>query len=197
MNWHDCEAAWKRQTVPAASPQEVAALEASFGQKRRQMARARFVRHVIEGSMGPLVCIGLGLSWWITGRGGWPMVFAMLLILVGFGVYWLAFTRRPRSEPGLDAPLLTRVDADIADLQRRRRALLTMRSWTFAPVYAAALLVPFVLLVRKHDFAIGFSLYYAAVTLLAWAHNRFEVRRHLDPRLDELEQLRQGLAARA
>ena len=201
MKWADCEAAWKRQEVPPTSEADVAALEASFESKRRQMASARFVRKLIEGSTGPIVCVGLAIAWWIRGRGGWPTAFAILLIISGFGLSWLSCARSRRSRPGADAPLLVKLDADIAELQRERRRLLTMRTWYFGPVYAAILIIPFVLLLKHHAgdnawFAIDFALYYAAISLLSWAHNRREVRRRLDPYLDELEKLRHGVAAR-
>lgn len=200
MNWTDCAAAWKRQEVPAASAAEVAALEASFESRRRQMASARRVRNLIEGSAGPVVALCLAILWWTTGRSGWATALAILLILAGstavFGAAWLGRIRARRSRPGADAPLLIRVDTDIADLQRERRQLLTMRTWSFAPVYAAVLLIPFVFILKRYgvSFPIAFSGYYAAVVLLASVHNRREVRKRLDPRLDELERLRRGLA---
>jgi hypothetical protein len=198
MNWADCENAWKRQGVQPAGAAELAALEAGFESERRKMARARFVRRVVEGSMGPIVCLGLGAAWWITGRGGLATLAAVLLILGGFAAVWFADSRCRRSAPGPEAPLLVKVEADIADLQRQRRRLLTMRTWHFGPVYAALLLVPFVLALKSGaQFAVAFAIYYAAMTLLSWAHNRLEVRRRLDPRLDDLEKLHDGLAARA
>jgi hypothetical protein len=198
MTWADCENAWKRQGVQPAGAAELAALEAGFESERRKLARARFVRRVVEGSMGPVVCLGLVAAWWITGRGGWPTLAAVLLILGGFAAVWFASSRRRRSLPGPEAPLLVKVEADIADLQRQRRQLLTMRTWHFGPVYAALLLIPFVLALKSGaQFAVAFAIYYAAMTLLCWAHNRVEVRRRIDPRLDELEKLRDGLAAGA
>jgi hypothetical protein len=199
MNWSDCEAAWKRQPVAPASAAEIEALEAGFEAKRRQMEQARFARAVLEGSMGPLVCVGIGALWWLTGHGGWPSVFAIALILVGFGATWFLCRRARQRGPGADAPLLAKVDADIASLQRERRRLLTMRSSVYGPVIAVVLLIPFVLFIATHrggdTFAVAFSIYYAAMLLIGWLLNRREVRARIDPRLDELEQLRQALAA--
>jgi hypothetical protein len=199
MNWSDCEAAWKRQPVTLASAAEVRALEANFEAKRRQMAAARFARAVIEGSMGPLVCLAIGAFWLFTGRGGWPAVFAVALILTGFGATWFLGRRARQPPPAADAPLLTRVDADIASLERERRRLLTMRSSVYGPVIAVVLMIPFVLFLlsdrRAESFAVAFSIYYAATLVGGWLLNRREVRTRIDPRLDELEKLRLALAA--
>jgi hypothetical protein len=198
MNWADCETAWKRQQVPEASAAEVASLEAGFETERRKMARVRLVRCIVEGSMGPVVCIGIGLAWWITGKGGWPTLAAIGLILGGFAAVWL-LGRRRSAQPGPGAPLLDKVEADISDMQAQRRRLLTMRTWHFGPVYATVLLVPFVWVLKSRvtSFPVAFAIYYAALMLLSWAHNRIEVRRRIDPRLDDLEKLRAALAARA
>jgi hypothetical protein len=203
MDWTDCAGAWTRQDVPAASAAELAALEAGFERRRQALASARLVRLLVEGSMGPLVALGLAIGGWITGRSGWPLAAAILLILGGFavtsGACWLSARRARRAQAGPDAPLLAQVEADLADLQRRRRGLLTMRTWHYGPVYAAALLIPFMLALRGPGgagwFPVAFSCYFSAVLLLSWMHNRREVRRRIDPRLDELERLRRGLLA--
>jgi hypothetical protein len=199
MNWSDCESAWKRQPVAPASPAEIRSLESGFETKRRQMASARLLRSVIEVSMGPIVCIGIAGMWWFTGRGGWPTIAAILLIHGGFGAFWFACRRSRAQEASADAPLLVKVDSDIARLQRERRRLLTMRSSVYGTVIAAALLIPFVLWLahdRSRDsFAVAFSIYYSATLVIGWLLNRREVRTRIDPRLDELEKLRQALAA--
>jgi len=198
MKWIDCEAAWKRQPVAKAGAAEVEALERSFESKRRQMSQARFVRAVIEGSMAPLVCLAIGVAWWIRGRGGWPTLFAVALILIGSGAAWFLCRRARRPGPSADAPLLAKVRADIDELQRERGRLLTLRSSAYGPVIAVVLLIPFILYIasdrRADSFAVAFSLYYSVTLVAGWLLNRREVRARIDPRLDELEKLRQALA---
>jgi hypothetical protein len=198
MKWTDCESAWKRQPVAVATAAEIRALEESFESKRRQMERTRLVRAVIDGSMPLLVCAGLALAFFIRGSGGWPALLAIAFILVGSGVAWLACRRARQQAPGPDASLRVKVEADIGQLQRERRRLLTMRSTVFGPVIAVVLLIPFLIFIasdRKGDwFAVAFSVYYAATLVAGWILNRREVRSRIDPRLDELEKLRQALS---
>ena len=150
MKWADCEAAWKRQEAAVPTAAQLAALEAGFETMRRQRAHERFVRAVVEAGTPLVVCIGIAAAYWIRGRGGWPTLVAILLILLGLAASWFAYARSRRSRPGADAPLLVKLDADIEDLRRERGRLLTLRTWYYGPVYAAALLVPFVLVLRMH-----------------------------------------------
>lgn len=197
MKWSDCEALWVRQEVPAGAAAEIAALEATFEARRQRAAAARLVRDVLEGSAGPLVCVGFALLWWRTGSSGWPIALAILLVLGVSTLVFRARLRARRGRPGAEAPLLTKVEADIAELRRERRQLLTMRTWYLGPVFAAILLVPALLSLRLLAWGPWFSAgFYLVVSALAWVVNRREVRRRIDPRLDELERLQRGLLAR-
>ncbi|HUJ27009.1 MAG TPA: hypothetical protein VLW85_13375 [Myxococcales bacterium] len=196
MKWTDCEDAWRRQPAGAATAAEIAALQAGFEATSRQLARRRRLRAAIEMSMGPLVSIAIACRWLFTGRGGLATLVAILLILGGFTASWL-MCRRSRQAPSQDAPLLVKVEADIAGLESDRRLLVTMRTSVYGAVIAVVLLVPFVIYIaidrRADSFAVAFSIYFSATLIAGWLLNRREVRRRIDPRLDELEKLREAL----
>lgn len=198
MRWSDCEAAWTRQALPAGSAAETAALAARFETTRERLAAARLVRDVLEGSAGPAVCLGFGILLLRTGRHGGPIALAILLVLAVSALSVRARRRARRARPGAEAPLLTKLEADIAALRRERRQLLTLQTWHLGPVLAALLLVPALLALRLVPFGPWFApSLYLVLLALAWVLNRREVRRQIDPRLDELARLRQALAATA
>jgi hypothetical protein len=103
---------------------------------------------------------------------------------------------------GSDAPLLAKLEADLAELRHQRRLLLNVGKWYLTPCIAAAAVVACTALVHA-PIALSAKLLAGVIMLLilaltcwgVWALNRWAVRKCLDPRLEELEKLHQALIA--
>jgi hypothetical protein len=203
MNWSDYAGAWKRQPLPVGETADLAALRDSFETKRRKMAATLRTRDWAEIVACVVLIAAYAGFWWRTGPSGWPMGIAILLI-GGVGVKfgrerWRA--RRLRLSP--DAPLLTKIEADIAELQHQRRMLLDVWSWYLAPCAGAILIHGYVIVARSKPWEpvrspASVSVVVAATALVvwfAWAINRRAVRKQIEPRLAELEKLRRDAVA--
>jgi hypothetical protein len=214
MNWNDYEAIWKRQELPVGSNADLATLKGTFETKRRKLAATLFARDLLEVSSGLFVSGVFAYTWWHIGKEGWPMAFAIALIFGVSGFFVRERFRARRLRLGVDAPLLTKVEADIAELRHQRHLLLNVWSWYLAPL-AAALVIVSATLARiaiikappgilatlwAHPAALAWIiLYFAIVVPLCfwgtWAVNRRAVRKQIEPRLEELEQLHRELLA--
>lgn len=208
MNFNDYEALWKRQELPVGKIAPIDSLKHTFEAKRRKQAATLFIRDLLEGVTGLFVSGTFAYVWWHIGRKGWPLVFAIALILGVSGVFARERFRAHRIRLGAEAPLLAKVEADIAELRRQRRLLLHVWFWYLTPIAAAmvavfftvARLLPpdFIVALRKSPAALAWILGYFAliVPLCFWgviAINRRAVRKQIEPRLDELEKLRADL----
>ena len=201
MNWNDYEAIWKRQEQPVGANADVMALKATFETKRRKLAAALFARDLLEAGTGVVVCFAFAFIWWQAGRAGWPMGLAILLVLGVSGVFIRERFRARRLRLGADATLLAKVEADIDELRHQRNLFLKMRRWYLGPIFAAVLMVNATLYLharawepaRDPWFNAGFIGFYLLLSWFAWVINRREVRRRLEPRLEELEKLRRDL----
>ena len=213
MNWNDYEAVWKRQELPVGAAADLATLKDTFESKRRKLAATLFGRDLLEAATGFLLIAFFTWFWWHEGSVAWPVVFAIALILgvTGFFIRERFRTRRLRLGP--DAPLLAKVEADIAELRHQRHLLLNLWSWYLAPL-AAALFIVSATLVRivvskappgflstlwKHPAALAWIIFYFAIVVplcfwAAWTVNRRAVRKGIEPRLEELEKLHRDLA---
>jgi MFS family permease len=205
MNWNDCEVIWKRQPLPLGEKADVGELRRRFDEKHRKMAAAIFARDVAEAGAALLVAAVIGFLWWKTGTHGWPFGLALLLVLGVGGVFVRERVRARRSPLGPDAPLLTKVAADIAELRHQRELLLRMRTWYLGPVFAAGMVVSLVItiqsspwsVVRSPWFQLVFTGGYLLLSWFAWIVNRREIRQRIDPRITELEKLHADLRASA
>lgn len=201
MNWSDYEAVWRRQPLPRGGEADLATIRATFETTSRKMAAALRVSDLAEAGAGGLGLIAFGLIWWKLGRSGWPIGFALLLI-GGVTARFVAErlrVRRMQLEP--DAPLLARLEADIAELRRRRELVRKIWRWYLGPIAAAIALVIVAFMLKAPSWALrGYWLFlsaYAPLTglLLWWAAtiNRRALRERIEPRLLELEKLRSDL----
>ena len=199
MNWNDYEAVWNRQELPVGAGADVTTLRATFETKRRKMAGTLLVRDLIEAAAGLLCIVSYGWFWRKVGPDGWPMGFAIALIL-GVTLFFLRErlrTRRNRLNPG--APLLARVEADIAELRHQRRLLLNVWVWYLAPILAALLIHASVILRQLKPWdrqplsLFGLGVFIALLFWFVWALNRRSVRKWIEPRLEELEKLHRDL----
>ena len=202
MNWNDYEAAWKRQEPPVGAGADLATLRQTFETKRRKMAGTLFVRDILEASAGVFVAVSLARKGWLMGKAGWPVALSVALILgVTFFFIWERI-RTHRARLGPDAPLLTKLEADIAELRHQRRLLLNVATWYLAPILASMAIFAVTLSVQaptplsRDPFFL--TAYWVSVGLLywgIWALNRRAVRKKIEPRLEELEKLHRDVLA--
>jgi hypothetical protein len=201
MNWNDLEIIWRKQELPRGVDADVATLEQTFEAKSRKLAVALMMTDVSEASAGVLGSVAFGFIWWQQKKVGWPIAFAILLILGVTAVFIRERlrTRRNRAEPG--TTLLVKLDADIAELRRRRRLVLSMWRWYLAPIAGAIIIVGATIsmnrppwdIARDPYFLAGFALFFAGTLWFAWVINRRAVQKQIEPRLAELEKLRENI----
>lgn len=205
MNWTDWEMIWKRQELPQGADAEIETLRQTFEAKSRKLARGVLVRNVSETAAGLLVSAVFAYAGFRMKRHGWPLGIAVALVLGVTGVFVAEMVRARRRQLGAEAPLLVKLEAEIAEIRRQRRLLLTLRVWYLAPLAVAMVIVvltvmwndPMSALLLKEPFVLfALTAYGVFCVLLFWAvwvMNRRAVRKQLDPRLEELEKLHRSL----
>ncbi len=197
MNWSDYEAVWKRQELPRGADADLASLRETFETKSRKLGRALLVSDIAEAAAGVLVSVALGFIWRQQGVKGWPIAVAILLTLGVTAVFIRERVRAHRRRLGLDAPLLLKIEADIAELRHRRRLILNVWWWYLTPL-GAAITIVCLTIARQRPYVdwVFLSAYFVFCAVLfvgIWAMNRRAVRKQLEPRLAELEKLRSDL----
>lgn len=201
MNWNDYEAVWKRQPLPVGAEADIAELRATFETKRRKLAAAIQVRDYAEAGAGLIIAAAYAFFWWQLGRAGWPLAFAIVLILGVVGFFVRERLRARRLRLGADAPLVAKVAADIAELRHQCRLIRSMWAWYLAPCAGAMVIQGWVIIRRAPAwsplhaplFLLGLGLFFAVVFWFAWLMNRHALRKQLEPRLAELEKLHRDL----
>jgi len=200
MNLSDYEAIWKRQELPVGAEADLAKLKDTFESKRRKLAATLFLRDVTESSAGLAVAVVFGHKGWQMGPAGWPIAVSVAL-LVGISVFFVRERIRARRiHVGGEAPMLVKLEADIAELQHQRRLLLHVDLWYLAPCLAALVIFAATLgqhapaaSPKDHLFQAGYWLF---VVYLYWhirKLNHRAVRLQIEPRLEELRKLRADL----
>ena len=202
MNWSDYEAIWKRQELPRGAQADLAALRESFELKHRKLEATLRTRDWSEFLAGMFVCAIQAKFWWKAGAAGWPMAFAILLVLT-VSLFFVRERLRARAlRLRSDAPLLDKIAADLAEMRHQRRLLSRVALWYLAPLGASMLIHGYVIIGRTpawsplHQPAVqlGFGLFFALVFGLVWVVNRRTVRDRIEPRLAELEKLHRDLS---
>ena len=200
MNWSDLKTLWRGQHLPAGTETDLAALQRGFEAKRRKMARGLFWRDGREAAAGLVAAGVFAYTGWLMGRQGWPIGFAVALMLGLTGFFVRERVRAHRRRLGADATLLAKLEADTAELRHQRRLLLSVGKWYLAPCIAAAAIVACTALVHapivlsaKLLAGVSMLLILALTCWGVWALNRWAVRKCLAPRLEELEKLHQAL----
>ena len=211
MNLNDYEGIWKRQELPAGTA-DLSALRNTFEAKRRRLAATLLVRDLLEASAGLFVSGVFTSVWWHIGKEGWPLAFAIALVLGVSGFFARERFRAHRRRLGPATPLLAKVAADIDELRHQRRLLRNIWSWYLRPL-AAAILIFAAALIRvliieappgllavfgKHPALMALIALYPLAVLPAcfwvvWAINRRAVRKVIEPRIEELEKLHHDL----
>ena len=200
MNWSNLKTIWSGQNLPAGPDADLAALECGFEKKRRKLARGLLRRDVVEAAAGLFVSGVFAYTGWQMGKAGWPIGLAVMLMLGLTGFFVWERVRAHRQRLGADAPLLAKLEADLAELRHQRRLLLSVGTWYLAPCITAAAVVACTAMVHA-PIALSAKLLAGVIMLLllaltcwgVWALNRQAVRKQLEPRLEELEKLRRAL----
>jgi hypothetical protein len=201
MNWNDYEAVWKRQELPTGEDADVESVRATLETKGRKLRAVLLLRDFAEAGAGLLVSAGCARIWWDTGRDGWPIALSMALILGISGVFVRERFRARRLRIGADASLLAKVEADIAELRHQCHLVRYLWAWYLAPCFLSIAIVCAVIVHRAppwgplHDpvILVGFGAFFALVFWFAWEINRRALRKRLEPRLAELEKLRNSI----
>jgi hypothetical protein len=197
MNSNNWEDTWRKQEAPHEPVRDIEKLTAKFETQRRRQARALFRRDVIEASAGVFVAILFGHKGWQMGGKGWPIAItvAIALVLAGFFVRERFRARKQRLGP--DAPILEKLQADIAELRHQKRLLLNIAYWYLAPIFLSMAIFGVTLAkyapTPKSRDPVFLTVYWTFVALLnwgIWAINRRAVRKKINPRIEELEKLR-------
>jgi hypothetical protein len=151
-------------------------------------------------------------AWWKMGKAAWPMGIAMALILGVSARFARERVRSRRLKLGHDAPLIAKLESQIAELRHQRLLLLGVWKWYLGPillawgfVVATSLMFArrnappgmFEDLMRNPVTAAYLVSYFLVVVPLCfwgtWSLNRRAVRRRIEPRLEELEKMRSDL----
>lgn len=197
MNWNDYEAVWKRQELPLGVHADLTLLRETFETKSRKMAATLFLRDVTEAVAGAIGTLAFVFIWWKQGWSGWPIGIAIMLVLGVTGFFFRERFRAHRQRLGSDAPLLAKLEADLAELRHQRRLLLTIWQWYLAPLGVAIMIVR--LTIAHHrpyvDWVLlsAYFVFCAVLCIGVWAMNRRAVRKRIEPRLAELEKLRSDI----
>ena len=203
MNWNEWDVIWKRQELPRGAEADLATLRETFDSKSRKLAKGLFARDILEAAAGIFVAVVLAVIWWQPGRAGWPIGVSIALVLGVSGIFVCERIRVHRTRVGPDAPLLTRLEGEIAELRHQRRRLLGLGTWYLAPLGAASVIACLTLTRHRPPWDIArnpifLGGYLAFCAFLFWGiglANRRSVRRQFDPRIAELEKLRSDLLA--
>jgi hypothetical protein len=197
MNWDELKSVWSCQQTTERKALNLEALVREFESRRRKQAASLFIRDWTETAAGLFVASVFGWIAWLIGAGAWP-IWGAVLILIGVSAFFVRERLRARRlRLGAEASMLAKIEADLAELHRQRRLLLSVATWYLAPIAVA--MVIFVLTIsinapphtvlREPAFLAGMALFQAVILWLVWLLNRRAVRKQIEPRIVELEQL--------
>jgi hypothetical protein len=197
MKWNELANLW--QTQPATGSWD----EAVFETQRRRLASRLARRDWLEAGTGLFVAVMFSLPPLLAGAAAWPAWIAVALVLGVTAVFIRERRRARHSTPAPEAPLLTRLEAEICELEHQRRLLRNVAWWYLLP-----LMVAVALLVWSVHLAVPGQLTTAMVWRLVWFGalmvgvgavtlwlSRQAVRRTIEPRLQELQAAHRELVA--
>lgn len=205
MNWSDLESAWKWQECPDGEETDPQAVRRMYEVRRARIARLFIWRDCKGAVIGGACAIYLAAKLWQRVKPFWPVGVAVALLL-GVAVFFVVERLRAlRARLGPDAPLLAKINAEIDELRHQRRLLHNVVFWFLAPMMTAvAIILATIFSYRPeliHDwsqklFWLGFIVVCVIVCRITWAINRSCAKRTIEPRIAELERLREHLLPR-
>ena len=199
MNWDDLMTSWKRQEEEAV-PSDLTSLNRTFETERLKLAGRLYWRDLREAFAGLIAAIFFATRAWQMGKAVWPIAIAVALIL-GVTAFFIAERIRiHRNRLGTDAPLLAKLEAEIAELQHQRNLLMNIGKWYLGPLVAAWAIVLTTIIIEapthKHGHQLLLDSYVIDCVFLFWwilRKNHRTSRKKIEPRLAELEKLRNHL----
>jgi hypothetical protein len=200
MSWNELKTIWGGQKLPVGLGADVAELQRAFEAKRRRLARSLFWRDAREAVTAVLVAGVFAWTGWQMGKAGWPIALAAAIMLGLAGYFIRERVHAHRRRPDADAPLLAKLEAEIAELRHQRDLLFGVAGWYLAPCLVAGAIFAVTTMVHapiplstKLLAGVIMLLILALVSWGVWALNRWGARRSLEPRLRELEELHSAL----
>lgn len=201
MKWSDYEAAWKRQELPKGTNADLAELRDTFEDKSRKLTGILQVRDWSEIS----ACVfGIGFYIWywrMVGAEGWPMAIA-----IGFIVFVVVIFLRERSRvrqirQGAETPLIKKIEANLGELRHQRRLLRNVLWWYILPANGAIITHGIVIMRQLPDWSIMHTTsarfimggFIVSLCVFIWWLNQRAIRVQIDPRIIELEKLRNDI----
>lgn len=198
MNWNELQQFWQPQQSFATPPDWN---PAEFEQQRARLARTLARRDWLEAGVGIALAVFFAATLVPLGPAAWPGWISVALIL-GVSAYFLRERRRTRRTTlPPEAPLIIKLEADIAEIRHQCRLLNSVTFWYVLPLMLATVLffwgvrsampapLPPLWSWRVVLFglgALGFSAF------IVWV-NREAVRTTLEPKLRELNSIRISL----
>jgi MFS family permease len=214
MNWNELEVIWQRQSLPSCRATDIEEIKHSFEKQRRRMRVVLFVRNLSEGGAGLLIAPIIGYLWWRHGAAAWPLGISIALLLGVSCVFILDQVRVSQRRLGVEAPLLAKVESELHELRYQRRLIQSWTWWYLLPVMAA-LVIGFTTLGRViygHAsselfkqilttpvtalWILGLAAVIGGAVWKAFDANRRAVCRQIDPRIRQLQALRDHMSAR-
>jgi MFS family permease len=197
MNWDELQQLWQNQPPPATPPDWNTA---EFERQRTRLARTLARRDWLEAGVGIAVAIFFAATLVPLGRAAWPGWISVALILGVSVAFVLERRRARRATPPPEAPLMLKLEADIAELRHQCRLLNTVALWYVLPILLSIVLFfwgvrsalpapPSLWSWRLLFFGVGVLGFSAFVVWL----NREAVRTALEPKLRELDTIRLSL----
>jgi len=211
MNWNEWEMLWRRQQNPVGAGADLVLLKQTFEEQRRKLRRTILIRNVSEGATGLVLSAFLAFMGAHAGVGGWRMWTGLALLFGVSLVFVFDFVHAHRSRLPGDAPILCKIDAEIAELRRQRRLLARIGLWYFAPMAVSFVLIASAWVARinreippgmLHDafktptiiiWFVSTLAITGAATAWVWRQQVKSIRTRVNPRLDELKKLREDL----
>jgi hypothetical protein len=203
MNWDEITSLWKRQQAKPLADIEHEKLDSLFTVTNRKLARRLFWTDTRE----ILACMVVLVVFTVSAlkkrdHGSWPLWTANVVILWTTFFFVRERIRAHRNKVPHDAPLLTKIGAEINMLKRRRYLAINIGYWYLGPIFAAWFLVlastGFHGLSYKLQTPLqmwGYMLFGFFIFWGIWKRNRLAVRKRMDPRIAEMEKLRSELSS--
>jgi hypothetical protein len=200
MNWDDLTEAWRKQPpdrVPSAKFDE---LRGTFEKRSRRLSRRLFWRDTREFLAALLVAFAFGKAAISKGPDGWPLWIATILVLGVAAGFLKERIRAHGNKTGPNTSLLEKIDADIGELRHQREILLKMGTWYLGPCFLSWFIV--MASTRFHGLGghlhtpIQMGAYFAGTLVLfwlIWKLNQRAVHKRIEPRIADLENLKNSL----
>lgn len=203
MNWNELNSAWRCQATQTMTTTDLASLKATFEHRRTRRSRRLISRNAFQAFTGVVTC---AIFIWVALTSHTPRVPMAIALALEFAVTVFFITECLRIwslRLAPEAPLLDKLNADIAELTYQRKLRLNVAKWYLAPigVAVAVLLISKEVTTYGHQSpgqAMSVALFVLACTFLfplANRLNRCEVRKQIEPQLAELETFRQDVLA--